>query len=303
MKLKEILSPSFRDYGVSLPTGKPAVVDLWQRCWSVESQFCKAVVNCGYLSYEQMVSAAFRYRLGASKNGGVIFWQIDNEERIHDGKVVYYNPDCHRSKQKELHPTWVSTLLKRRMDSLPNDHTSHCLFGLHLIKDQAGPLRVPAYQNERATGGAVKPLPWRGQRGLGFRSKPSLGQGGLGSCDPAGEPCITTICIVEAEKTAVILSELYPDYLWLASGGLGELQPYKFRPLRGRKVVLFPDTDSDGHTFKRWSDMAQEVMHADFWDDSPPITVSRLLEQRATPEQKARKIDLVDLKFENTERL
>jgi hypothetical protein len=30
------------------------------------------------------------------------------------------------------------------------------------------------YINVRATGGAVKPLPWRGQRGLGCRSKPLL---------------------------------------------------------------------------------------------------------------------------------
>ena len=246
VRLKEILSPSFKDYGVRLPTSEPDILELWQRCWSVESQFCKAVVNCGYLSNEQMVRAAFRYRLGASKNGGVIFWQIDHEERTHDGKVVYYNPDCHRSKQKDLHPTWVSSLLKHRMASLPNDHTSHCLFGLHLLREVGG-----------------------------------------------------EVCIVEAEKTAIIMSELYPDYLWLASGGLNELQPYKFHPLRGRKVILFPDTDPDGLAFKRWWDIAQEIMHSDFWEDSPPIYVSPLLEQKASPDQKSRKIDLVDFKFES----
>ena len=35
--------------------------------------------------------------------------------------------------------------------------------------------------NERRVG-AVKPFPWRG-KGFGKRLKPSLGQGGLGSCD------------------------------------------------------------------------------------------------------------------------
>jgi len=35
------------------------------------------------------------------------------------------------------------------------------------------------YLNVRATGGAVEPLPWRGLRGLGRRSKPSW-QRGLG---------------------------------------------------------------------------------------------------------------------------
>ena len=33
------------------------------------------------------------------------------------------------------------------------------------------------YLNVRATGGAVEPLPWRGLRGLGRRSKPSWQEG------------------------------------------------------------------------------------------------------------------------------
>ena len=47
------------------------------------------------------------------------------------------------------------------------------------------------YLNVRATGGAVKSLPWRGQRGLGCRSKPLLkdkkGLGMLVTCRV--EPC------------------------------------------------------------------------------------------------------------------
>ena len=257
--LQEILSPSFKDYGVSLPTGRPVVLDLWQRCWSLENQFCKAVVSCGYLSYEQMACAAVRYRVGTSKNGGVIFWQIDHEERIHDGKVVYYEPDCHRSKRKELHPIWVSSLLARRC-RWPDKHQGlHCLFGLHLLISHPAPL---------------------------------MGRGCLSESKPP-------IAIVEAEKTAFILSELYPNYLWLASGGLSELQPYKFRPLRGRRIILFPDTDPDGTAFRRWHQVADEVMRSIFWEGCPPIRVSAILEQRATAEQKARKIDLVDFIFTN----
>jgi hypothetical protein len=103
-----------------------------------------------------------------------------------------------------------------------------------------------------------------------------------------------TVCVVEAEKTAVIMSELYPQYVWLAAGGLGEVQVEKFRPLRGHKVVLFPDTDPDGTAFRRWSEAATLVMNQVFWEDSPPIRVSPLLELHATPDQKNRKIDLVD---------
>ena len=59
---------------------------LWRECQSIRSQFCEAVVRAGYLTWEQMVSAACRYRLGATRQGGVIFWQIDQEERVRDGK-------------------------------------------------------------------------------------------------------------------------------------------------------------------------------------------------------------------------
>lgn len=221
---------------------------LWQRCLSIDSQFCHAVVTAGYLSWEQMVNAACRYCLGMTKNHGVIFWQIDREGRVHDGKVMYYGADCHRLKDKQHTPTWVSHLLARRhhFPRLSNASTSHCLFGLHLLSEESEEF---------------------------------------------------VIAVVEAEKSALILSEHYPQYVWLAAGGLGELQPDKFRPLRGRKVILFPDTDPDGIAFRRWYDVAQQVMQQPFWEGSPPIRVSPILEQKATPEQKQRKIDIVDMLF------
>ena len=219
---------------------------LWMRCLSMDSQFCEAVVSCGYLTQEQMLHAACHYRLGASRQGGVIFWQIDQEGRVRDGKVMYYLSDCHRNKAHK--PTWVSYLLRRR-DPFPNaaHETSHCFFGLHLVS-----------------------------------------------------PHCCTVAVVEAEKTAVILSELYPQYIWLASGGLGEVQPDKFRALRGCKVILFPDTDPDGIAYSRWSNAAEEVMRSVFWEGSPPIRVSRILEDHATEEQKRRKIDLVDFITESS---
>ena len=108
-----------------------------------------------------------------------------------------------------------------------------------------------------------------------------------------------TICIVEAEKTAVILSELYPQHVWLAAGGLFELQPQKFLSLRHHKVVLFPDTDSDCKAYTIWYNTAQQVMQSFFWPRSNVIYVSDFLERYATAEQKERKIDLVDFIIES----
>ena len=252
MKLKDILSPAFRISKVSHPTAI-----LWQRCLSIRSQFCEAVVSAGYLTWEQMVSAACRYRLGASKLGGVIFWQIDQDERVRDGKVMYYGPDCHRLKDKEHQPTWVSALLRKRklFPSSPHE-SSHCFFGAHLLETYPRPL--PKME----------------------------GQGGR-----------SPIAVVEAEKTAVIMSEKYPQYVWLAAGGLGEVQVDKFRPLRGHRVIMFPDTDPNGIAFKRWSEAAALVMQQPFWEESPPIRVSPLLEIQASASQKVAKIDLVDFLF------
>ena len=288
---------------------------LWRECLSIKSQFCEAVVKAGYLTWEQMVSAACRYRLGASKLGGVIFWQIDQDERVRDGKVMYYGPDCHRLKDKLHHPTWVSTLLRQR-DPFPNapHETSHCFFGTHLLTESYFKSHTEITEiTERPKGQIEITERPKGQMEITDDTDYFLNTDFMDYKDSAAKAAPAqpvpkalsviseisvchknTVCVVEAEKTAVIMSELYPQYVWLAAGGLGEVQADKFRPLRGHKVVLFPDTDPDGTAFKRWSEAATLVMNQVFWEDSPPIRVSPLLELHATPDQKNRKIDLVD---------
>ena len=104
---------------------------MWQRRLSTASEFCRALVACGYLTEEQMQRAAQQYRLGASRDGGVIFWQIDEHEVVRDGKIMHYRDDCHRDHDRK--PSWVSYHL-RCSGQLPEDwKAEHCLFGLHLI--------------------------------------------------------------------------------------------------------------------------------------------------------------------------
>jgi len=49
------------------------------------------------------------------------------------------------------------------------------------------------------------------------------------------------ICLVESEKTAVIASVVFPEYNWLATGGLYGLQRYKFTFYSGHTWRVFPD--------------------------------------------------------------
>ena len=92
MQLRKIIIISMKETLArirSTPLYRHPSAFMWQQCLSINNQFCDAVVRAGYLSYEQMFSAACRYCIGASKLGGVIFWQIDHEGRIHDGKIMY----------------------------------------------------------------------------------------------------------------------------------------------------------------------------------------------------------------------
>ena len=219
----------------------PLHPDLVKKSRSTSSVFCQSLLSCNYMTYDQLRHAAQQYHLGVSKDGGVVFWQIDEHQRIRTGKVMYYHTDCHRIKERN--PTWVHSLLKRQ---LPKGWTlNRCLFGQHLLSGKA----------------------------------------------PGA-----TVCVVESEKTAVICSEQMPDCAWLACGGLQMFNTQMLEPLTDYKVVIFPDTDPSGDTYRQWYAIAQQAQKQ--YKFKFPIRVSALLEQHATPEQKAAKIDLVEFLFD-----
>lgn len=57
-----------------------------------------------------------------------------------------------------------------------------------------------------------------------------------------------TACIVESEKTALFCALIMPEYIWLATGGCGNLQAEKLAVLRGRKVMVWPDSGE----YEKW---------------------------------------------------
>ena len=62
------------------------------------------------------------------------------------------------------------------------------------------------------------------------------------------------------------------------------------------KVVIFPDTDETGEAYKAWLKVLQQAQRQ--YAFRFPLRISRLLEDHASPEQKARKIDIVDYLFD-----
>ena len=100
-----------------------------------------------------------------------------------------------------------------------------------------------------------------------------------------------TVALVESEKSAVIASIVLPQYLWVSCGGKMNLEAgQKHLALKGRKVVMFPDTDLNGETYAFWSQKAAGWREKGF-----DVQVSDLLEKTATAAQKAAKIDIADL--------
>ena len=93
------------------------------------------------------------------------------------------------------------------------------------------------------------------------------------------------VALVESEKAAIIGSGVYPDYVWLATGGRSQLSIDKLRVLRGRTVIMFPDVDGYGY----WTEKAKEVEAI-----GCKVMVSDLLEKNATAQDRVNKIDLAD---------
>lgn len=108
---------------------------LVERCQRTSTTFCQSLVGTGILTKTQMQRAADLYRLGATRDGGVIFWYMDERQRLTEGKIMWYGTDCHRDHQR--HPVTVSSRLKRQ-GRLPADwQATPCFFGQHLLRQTA----------------------------------------------------------------------------------------------------------------------------------------------------------------------
>ena len=207
-----------------------------------DSSFHRSVVEYGLLTAEELQAASEIFHLGTTKDKRVVYWQIDAEGRVRDGKLMAYDEHCHRVKPSgndtKSRVSWAGYEFSKCGLLDKNWEATHCLFGLHQL-----------------------------------HSRPD-----------------DMVCIVEAEKTAVICSQKFKDSIWMAAGGMEQLNIDKLRPLVGRQVVLYPDTDPEGEAFRKWYDIAWRAR----CELEMNIAICDVLEQNATPEQKEAKIDIVD---------
>lgn len=110
--------------------------------------------------------------------------------------------------------------------------------------------------------------------------------------------CVTNkpVCVVESEQSAVILSEILPESIWMAYATLSNLTPELFAPLQGRTVTIYPRTDPSMSTYLFFCDYAELVRRSYSTID---LSIDQTLEDKATDEQKQRCIDLLDFLMES----
>lgn len=81
------------------------------------------------------------------------------------------------------------------------------------------------------------------------------------------------VCIVESEKTALIMAIAYGNnskQVWMACGGLGNINRDKLKPIieQKRNIILYPDRDG----IKAWKDKASELKYDRIQVDDRPVT-------------------------------
>lgn len=139
------------------------------------------------------------YLIGADRQGNVIFWQIDEQQRVRSGHIMRYAPDGHR----QGYQGWAhARMLEQGL--LPSDYQlQQCFFGQHLL---------PRYPTAH-------------------------------------------VCLVESEKTAVLMAARHPNLIWLATCGSSGLNINKLEALRGRRFTLFPDSGC----FVKWKAVMEKT--------------------------------------------
>lgn len=176
----------------------PLSMELVGKYHSPQSLFWQWFLQLGF-DMEQVRRIYEDYRIGATRHGEVIFWQIDEQQRVRTGHIMPYGTDGHRLG----YAGWVHNRLERRGLLPTGFYLQQCLFGQHLL---------PQYPERY-------------------------------------------VCIVESEKTALVMAAHLPQYLWLATCGSSGLNRDKLECLRQRRFTLFPDSGC----YDKWNSAMQQT--------------------------------------------
>ena len=213
---------------------------------------------------KEEVDAAFdRYRIGSTKEREVIYWQIDRCEMVRTGKIMDYGSDGHRKKDKGAN--WVhcqdGTGLATKEQLAPQ-----CLFGEHLLS--CSTTDFSDFTDYKTDG-----------------SSTSQEKNQCNPSNPWSENNPRKIGVVESEKSAIILSILCPDIIWLATGGMDNFKAEMLEVIKPFDVVVCPDADA----LDIWSKKIEQLNR-----DGYHLYIPDWYRAMCTPEAREKKQDIAD---------
>ena len=233
----------------------------WQLRKGSRKEYCP---NCGQKRFVPYVLSSDGVTLAGAEFGRCDREQNCGYQRYPDGerytvsepqkiqprpRLEYASNDLHVSTDSNLFE-WAAGLLGLSDAVLAwSDYNVGCIGGrvIWWQIDREGVVRAGKVMSYRSDGHRDKSDQW----GVTWAHKhPQLKQSFRGEelqqC-LFGEHLLTSnqnkpVALVESEKTAVVMSRLIPEYVWLATGGSqGIKSNERLAPLAGRTVLLIPD--------------------------------------------------------------
>lgn len=118
----------------SRPAPQPQKPDYIDPVYVVKSKSLNSTL-ADYLLYlfdEDAIKRVWaEYFIGATKDMGVVFWQVDAAGKARTAKIIHYHTNGHRDKERGAN--WVHAILKRKKAVPESFHLVQCLFGEHLL--------------------------------------------------------------------------------------------------------------------------------------------------------------------------
>lgn len=213
---------------------------------------------------ERIDKVLAEYHVGTSRQGHTIWWQIDEEQRVRTGKMMLYKADGHRDKGDGYKFDWIHAILARGIPKRDEQGK--------ILRDEEGDV---IYDNTVF-------------KHIYDEDKQEMHQTLFGMHLLDRYPT-ATVCIVESEKTAVLMAIAYGNNaatLWMACGGIENLSRERLKPIieRGRKVILYPDRDG----VEKWQQKANALRYRLLTVDTAPVL-------RWWKEEDGQKADIADV--------
>jgi hypothetical protein len=196
---------------------------------------------------------------------------------------MQYNPlTGHRVKEQGFPVNWAHRM---RIYGEPSELVvPQCLFGEHLASppDSSQARLLGADKSAVVANDAPFRVVSQGE-GAGSAMQDSPPWEGLGEAP---------LCLVESEKTALIMSLVCPDQVWLATGGKANFKEQMLAPLIGLEVAVYPDADALHDWYARAVEMNRRLGTRLYI----PTWYYNMMDH---PEAIARGLDLADMLLDN----